>query len=417
MSGNALIPLMGEPMNLGRSVLSGAVAGNQLLTLAENRRNAPLAREAAKMEVESGKIKLSKEKAIEQLRNAAIDGSYIRRDLASGDLKTAISRMEQRNRRIIEAGGDNQHTQQWLAALSSGDPAQIQAVGAEMAEIERAYQQYGGGGGMGGASAAEREFQAMTAGMSPQDVEKARRIAMGLDPRAMGSSSITIAQQGLTDPVAASQGVIAGSVAGAQQAQKAAYAGDIAANAAAGANAADMGMTGAPARADVEAAVAQAKAQVDAEANQNATARANAIALDGYNAAMSGLEQALGNTAAGYFAGRVPPVGADAQIAEGSIAAMAPVLKQLFRVSGEGVFTDKDQQLLLDMVPKRTDETEAQKAKISNINAIVRAKLGQGAQAQQSQPVPQTNPMEGKTAVNPQTGQRLIMRDGQWVAQ
>lgn len=132
---------------------------------------------------------------------------------------------------------------------------------------------------------------------------------------------------------------------------------------------------------------------------------------------MSGLTDALGNTGAGYFAGRVPAVGADAQIAEGAIAAVAPVLKQLFRTSGEGVFTDKDQQLLMEMVPKRTDETEAQKSKIANIDAIVRAKLGQGAQAQQSQAAPQVSPMEGKTAVNPQTGQRVVMRNGQWVAQ
>jgi hypothetical protein len=151
-----------------------------------------------------------------------------------------------------------------------------------------------------------------------------------------------------------------------------------------------MGLTGAPARADVEAAVAQAKANVDAETARNATARTTAIALDGYNAAMSGLQEALGNTAGGYLAGRVPAVGPDAQIAEGAIAAVAPVLKQLFRTSGEGVFTDKDQQLLMDMVPKRTDEPEAQRAKMANIDAIVRAKLGQGAQAQQSQQTPQT---------------------------
>ena len=145
MSGNALIPLMGEPMSLARNVAGGAVAGNQLMSLIEDRKLAPMRQQAAQMEVEAGKITLSKEKAIEQLRNAAIDGSYIRRDLASGDLNTAISRMEQRNRRIMESGGDNQHTQQWLSALSSRDPAQIQAVAAEMEEIERAYQTYGGG--------------------------------------------------------------------------------------------------------------------------------------------------------------------------------------------------------------------------------------------------------------------------------
>jgi hypothetical protein len=58
-------------------------------------------------------------------------------------------------------------------------------------------------------------------------------------------------------------------------------------------------------------------------------------------------------------------------VAEGAVAAIAPVLKQLFRVAGEGVFTDRDQQLLLDMVPKRTDFPQAREAKLANIDKIV----------------------------------------------
>jgi len=45
-------------------------------------------------------------------------------------------------------------------------------------------------------------------------------------------------------------------------------------------------------------------------------------------------------------------------------------------VAGEGVFTDRDQALLLDMVPKRSDRPEARFAKIRNIDAIINAKLG-----------------------------------------
>jgi hypothetical protein len=58
---------------------------------------------------------------------------------------------------------------------------------------------------------------------------------------------------------------------------------------------------------------------------------------------------------------------------------MAPVLKQLFRAAGEGVFTDKDQELLIQMIPTRETNPEARKAMLDNIDAIVRAKLGKGA--------------------------------------
>jgi hypothetical protein len=98
--------------------------------------------------------------------------------------------------------------------------------------------------------------------------------------------------------------------------------------------------------------------------------------LDVYTEARNGLIQALGGTETGPLAGRVPAVTAAQQTGEGAVAAMAPVLKQLFRSAGEGTFTDKDQELLLRMVPTRTDEPEARQAKLENIDRIIGAKLG-----------------------------------------
>jgi hypothetical protein len=69
---------------------------------------------------------------------------------------------------------------------------------------------------------------------------------------------------------------------------------------------------------------------------------------------------------------------------------MAPVLKQMFRESGEGVFTDRDQDMLIAMLPTRIDHPEAAKAKMQGIDAIVRAKLGQGQQSAPQQSAPQT---------------------------
>ncbi|MDO8596550.1 MAG: hypothetical protein Q7R45_07985, partial [Sulfuricaulis sp.] len=104
-------------------------------------------------------------------------------------------------------------------------------------------------------------------------------------------------------------------------------------------------------------------------------------AVDMYVAARDGLLTGLEGSTTGPVMGRIPAVTTGQQVAEGGVAAMAPVLKQLFRVSGEGVFTDRDQALLLDMVPKRSDQPEARAEKMANIDRIVSAKLGQ--------PVPQ----------------------------
>lgn len=121
----------------------------------------------------------------------------------------------------------------------------------------------------------------------------------------------------------------------------------------------------------VATAVAKAKATVDALG----TKRDNQIALRVYNTAMGGLAESLGGTVTGPLLGRAPAFTANQQIADGAVAAMAPVLKQLFRGASEGTFTDQDQKLLLDMVPTRKDEPEARIAKIQNIDAIVKAKL------------------------------------------
>jgi len=98
--------------------------------------------------------------------------------------------------------------------------------------------------------------------------------------------------------------------------------------------------------------------------------------MDLYMAASNGLITGLDGATTGPVAGRLPAMTTSSQVAEGGVAAMAPVLKQLFRVAGEGTFTDQDQKLLLDMVPTRKDTPEARKQKMSNIDSIVVAKLG-----------------------------------------
>lgn len=95
-----------------------------------------------------------------------------------------------------------------------------------------------------------------------------------------------------------------------------------------------------------------------------------------YVEARNGLLTGLSGATSGPVSGRLPAVTSGQQVAEGGVAAMAPVLKQLFRVAGEGTFTDKDQELLLGMVPTRADHPEARKAKMENIDRIVSAKLG-----------------------------------------
>lgn len=132
----------------------------------------------------------------------------------------------------------------------------------------------------------------------------------------------------------------------------------------------------------VEKAVADVKATFETVAGQ----RSNELTFTTYTTAMKGLADSLAGTDTGPWIGWSPALTSNQQIAEGAIAAMAPVLKDIFRGAGEGTFTEGDQKLLIDMLPTRKDSPKARIAKISSIDAIVRSKLQQPPGSAPGQP-------------------------------
>ena len=195
-------------------------------------------------------------------------------------------------------------------------------------------------------------FKYMTRGMSDEDIAKARKINLGLEPRAVANAQMTMTEQGTAGDVAQTERVLAeGRETGKLIAQW-------------------------NLKPEVEAKVTNAVKQAELAVQQQGERLSNDKAFNVYQSAMQGLVDSLQGTSTGPFIGWLPAVTSNQQIAEGAVAAMAPVLKQLFRASGEGVFTDRDQALLMDMVPTRKDREPARLAKMENIDRIVRSKLG-----------------------------------------
>lgn len=202
-------------------------------------------------------------------------------------------------------------------------------------------------------------------------VRKAARVKLGLDPRATGSAALTITELGNAPDVAQTEEQLAaGKEAGKLSSQL-------------------------RLQPKVKNAVETASRAAAKMADDAIKADSNQATFDVYDVGMSGVAEALGDTSTGPFVGRLPAITSEQQIAEGAIAAMAPVLKQMFRAAGEGAFTDYDQKLLLDMMPTRKDTPDAAQAKLKNIDAIVRSKLGiadpnqQPAQAEAPAPAAQ----------------------------
>ncbi|WP_428818438.1 hypothetical protein [Microbulbifer sp. MCCC 1A16149] len=125
----------------------------------------------------------------------------------------------------------------------------------------------------------------------------------------------------------------------------------------------------------------EADLKKQAEAEKRAAEEENdqlelAKTYNAYRTGMETLEATLGDVFTGPMWGMLPATTEDQQIADGAINNMSQVLKSLFRTSGEGTFTDKDQEILMSMIPTRKDSPGAAQQKIMNLNRLVEAKLG-----------------------------------------
>ena len=145
------------------------------------------------------------------------------------------------------------------------------------------------------------------------------------------------------------------------------------------------------------------------EADEAKKLKNNQASFSVWNTAMTNLVESLGGTMTGFGANWIPAMTANQQIADGAVSAMAPVLKQLFRASGEGQFTDKDQALLLGMVPTRADLPEARVAKIEAIDSIIRAKLGIFDENQQVNAQPRDG---GQLMIDANGNRAMVYPDG-----
>lgn len=347
--------------------------GAQAQGIFQNMRNeaamAPVRQQIAKTTEALNNIKLAEAEA-EQLEamerrditNVARNYELNKRDLGAGNYARVADKLEADVRAKFQAGqtaDDLSDTIAAIQALRSNDPVAIRQViddakgASELAKAEG----WIGGGKAGQPPAKVQEINALIE-MSKSDdpkVSKPAKIALGLEAPARESAAERIARTGQAGVIAESQAIIAAEKAVAKETGKLS---------------AQLKLQPEVKRA-VTFAAAQAKADVDAMGER----KSNRQALQVYDTAMAGLIEALGGTTTGPAAGWLPAVTANQQIADGAVAAMAPVLKQLFRGAGEGQFTDKDQELLLQMVPTRKDTAEARVAKIQNIDAIIRAKL------------------------------------------
>jgi len=331
--------------------------------------------------------------------------------LNNGQTDAAINLLSNRVEHIQRLGGDPSDTTGLLERLQAGkgDPALLGEVQKELGSFVEAGMitgEIGGAQQAGMASAKTKQFVDGTVQMVLPTGQV--QVILPNGQPVSGVDAEAALQRAMQNEVHYA-GQKSGAMAGATQGAAYQYAAPIA-----GAQA--------QARASVEAATAPGIAAATTAATEGAKAgtkisvqqRSNAIAYDAYQKAMEGVKSAFESADTGPIAGRMPAVTVAAQTAEGARASAAPVLKQLFRSAGEGVFTDKDQQLLMDMMPDRKDHPEVVQTKLNTIDAIVKAKLSQGGAVPVTPAQPVTKKTGGVLHTDAQGNKAMVYPDGSY---
>lgn len=361
---NPLIPMSVESVRPDIAVASGLQAYNQGRQFNAERddaalRNSLLQKQSDTQQTQAARQELSEEE------KSVIQGSFIVKQLLdAGDTEGARAAMIQRRDALSGLGLNTKHTDNGLVLLDK-DPARLKAV--VDANVNYGIQTGILGTKNQGVFAPQAAFDAQGNPVFIQgDKSGGISTLQGYRPYTPTLDEKTAAA------IRQAQGLVPIKVeeaGGKRQAE------------------ADVDIVTKPIIAGAEASAKQA---VKTSADQADLAKSNATAMSVYEAAISNVLDKFGDTSTGPVVGRLPAITASQQIADGAQAAMAPVLKQIFRVSGEGTFTDKDQDMLMAMLPTRKDHPETAKAKVQGIDAIVRAKLVQGQQSAPQQSAPQT---------------------------
>lgn len=313
--------------------------------------------------------------------------------LAQGNQQGVIDLLTQRSAELEANGRDNSHTLRGLQLAQAGEWDKLKmALNEEATGLER----LGYLKGLKGQGS--NDFDYLTENFTPEEIDQARRIKAGLAPRAVGSSSMTIVNQGLTDQVADSQSTIKGAEEGAKLEQQLLL------------------------KPQIEAAVTTAKKEAEANAETFTDLKRAKAAMPGLLEVSDKLKK-LADIATYTVGGRlwdtaVKELGfgsTDGGTARSTMVAVVdnqvlPLLRETFGAAFTKAEGDSLRATLLD-----ADATP--EAKKSSLDAFIEQKYRniQTKEAELGGGEGITGGVgEGQTATNPQTGQKIIFRGGQW---
>lgn len=152
---------------------------------------------------------------LNRIRSIAVGAAELLPAIQSGNVDAVRSQLQQRRSQLLNQQLPTNDTDEALALIDQ--PGGLEQLGQISQQAIQMGRQFGVVESPAGqiSSAEQRAFEANIADLSPEEQDIARRVKLGLSPRAVGSGKITTAvTPGLAEQVAESEGQIAGAKEG-----------------------------------------------------------------------------------------------------------------------------------------------------------------------------------------------------------
>ena len=196
--------------DVGQIFNNALVAAQGFQGLKERREQAPIQNRLLQAHAESTEAGAANQRSVNRVTDIAFGASEILPDLQTGNFAAVAQKLDSRRQRLVSEGKPTETTDEAISLLGSNPQGLLDNV----QQIVSVAQQQGilqaPGGGL---TSKQREFGGFTEGLSEEDIQRARRIELGLDPRAVSSAAITAATTpGLADKVIGFEGDKAGEI-------------------------------------------------------------------------------------------------------------------------------------------------------------------------------------------------------------
>lgn len=219
------VPMKGKVADAVGSIQGGILTRAQYDKAKELRETKDVRQKLLDQQVESGELGIKKTEGelataerireLQSMYQGVIDSEKF---VSANDYQGLREYLGGREEALIESDKDPSNTQMFKAQIEEEmsygavDPSRSEVIMGELAQDKAAIlEELEVLQGTGGQSAEARFYGQLTQDLTPEEQDRARRIKLGLDPRAVGSASITIAETpGMTETVGASQADIAG---------------------------------------------------------------------------------------------------------------------------------------------------------------------------------------------------------------